>query len=135
VLRNVGSSPAFDIEVSDIEGPVLKQTQQREHLTTDHIPVLEEEKEQQAIHHRHMPGNVIDGQAVATFVQNASQTFSFKEDGGNHSLDYDLNFFVAYSTLEGRRIKTKCLIRFNLGVNGLRAQILPVSSWLGTETA
>jgi len=82
-----------------------------------------------------MPGNVSDCQAVTTFLQNASLTFSPKDESGNHLLDQDLTFLVAYSTLEGRRIKTRCLIRFNLGVNSLQAQIVPVSSWLGTESA
>jgi hypothetical protein len=134
VLKNVGSSPAFDIEVSDIEGPVLKQALHPERLTTDHILVLEEKKGQEAIHHRHMPGNVIDHQAVTAFVQTASQTFSPKDKSGNPSLDHKLNFFVEYSALDGRRFTTECVMSFNLGIDNLSARIVPESSWLGTET-
>jgi len=134
MLKNVGSSPAFDIEVSDIEGPLLKQVQHRERLVTDHILVLEEKNGLEATHHRRMPGNVIDHQAVTTFVQNAGQTFLPKDKSGNPSLDYKLNFFVEYSALDGRRFKTECLMSFNLGIDNLRARIVPESSWLGTET-
>ncbi len=133
-LKNVGSSPAFHIEVSDIEGPVLRQAQHRETLTTESILLLEEKEMQVAIHHRCMPGNVIDDQAAFKFVQNASRAFSPRDEDGNPTLDHELNFFVAYSTLDGRRIRTECLIRFNLGADRRRARIVPVSGWLGVET-
>ncbi len=132
LLQNVGSSPAFDVEVSDIEGPLLKQVQYRERLTTNRIFVLTEGKEPlEATHHRHMPGNVIDHQAVSAFVQNASRTFSRTDEGGNPSLDHKLKFFVKYSALDSRPFMVKCSICFNLGINSLHAKIEPDSSWLG----
>jgi hypothetical protein len=127
VLKNVGSSPAFDIEVSDIEGPLLKQVQYRESLTTDHIFVLAEGEELRATHHRRTPGGTIDDQAAFKFVQNASQAFSPKDESGNPCLDHKLKFFVKYSALDGRPFKVECLIWFNLGIDNLWAQIVPAS--------
>jgi hypothetical protein len=128
LLRNVGSSPAFDVEVSGIEGPFLQQVQYRERLTTDRIFVLTEGKGPlEAAHHRHVPGDVLDHQAALKFVQNASQTFPPQ---GDHKME----FFVGYSALDGRRFRTECLICFNLGFPNSRAEVVPASSWLGKET-
>lgn len=133
-LQNVGSSSAFDIQISEIEGPVLKPVQYKERLTTDHIFVLPERTEPlEVTHHRHASVNVINHQAAATFIQNAGPAFSAEDDDGNPNLTHDLNFFVEYSALDGRRFKTKCLMRFNLGIETLNATIMPSYSWLGVE--
>ena len=133
VLKNIGSSPAFDIEVSEIEGPLLKKPQEyRERLTTDHISVLEEKKDQEAIHHRRLPGTVIGQSALPTFLLTAGQTFPIKDNDGNPTLEHKLEFFLKYSTLDGRRIKADCLICFNLGIDSQQAKIVPVSSWVMT---
>jgi hypothetical protein len=133
LLQNIGSSPAFDVRVSDIEGPFLQQVQYRERLATNRIFVLAEKKELEAIHHRQTPGNVLDHQAAVKFVQNASLAFSPKDGHGN-SLDHKLKFFVEYSALDGaRRFQTECLICFSLGFPNPRALIVPASSWLGKE--
>ena len=133
-LQNVGSSPAFDIQISEIEGPILKQVQYRERLTTDHIFVLPERIEPlEVTHHRHASINVINHQAAATFIQNAGPAFSPEDYDDNQNLTHDLNFFVEYSALDGRRFRTKCLMRFSLGIDTLSATIVPSSSWLGAE--
>jgi hypothetical protein len=134
MIKNIGSSPAFDIEISNVEGPLLKQVQHRESLTTDHTFFLETGAKRIAVHHRLMPGNVIDHDAVAKFVQNAGQAFPLIGAMGAPTLEHLLKFRVEYSTLDGRQIRTECLLRFDLGANRLRADIIPVSSWLGTET-
>jgi hypothetical protein len=77
---------------------------------------------------------MIDHDAVAKFVLNAGQAFSPIGEMGAPSLEHPLNFRMGYSTLDGRQITTECMIRFNLGANRLRADIIPVSGWLGTET-
>jgi hypothetical protein len=133
LLQNVGASPAFDVRISDIEGPFLQQVRYPERLTTDDIRFLAEKKELEVTHHRQTPGNILDHQAAAKFVQNAGQAFSPKDDRGN-SLDHKLKFFVEYSALDGaRRFQTECLICFSLGFPNPRALIVPASSWLGKE--
>lgn len=124
LLQNVGSSPAFDIKVSDIVGPLLYKGH-RERLTTDPVPLLAEGKKPlEAIHRRYMPGSAIGDGAALKFVQNASETLP-PQDGQK------LSFFVEYSALDGTRFKTECLICFSLGLPNPRAQIVPCSSWLG----
>ncbi|MGO9239608.1 MAG: hypothetical protein ACLQBJ_02270 [Bryobacteraceae bacterium] len=133
LLQNLGSSPAFDVRVSDIEGPLLQQVQYRERLTTDRIFVLADKKELEATHHRQTPGNVLDHQAVVQFVQNAGQAFSPKDGCGN-TLEHKLKFFVDYSASDGGRgFQTECLICFSLGFPNPRARIAPASGWLGKE--
>lgn len=132
-LANIGSSPAFGIEVSEIEGPFLSQVGHEERLVTDRMFVLEEKQRQVASQYRRVPGNILCDQAAFKFVQNAGRAFSTKNEDGNPTLVHEAKFFVSYSTLDGRQIKTECAIRFNLGVDNLRAQVVPVSGWLGAE--
>lgn len=133
VLANIGSSPAFDIEVSDIEGPLLRQAESAERLVTDRTFVIEEKQKQVAPQCRRAPGNILRDQAAFKFIQNAARAFSPKDENGNPTLEHKLIFDVAYSTLDGRRIKTACAIRFNLAIDNLRAQVVPSASWLGEE--
>src|SRR5208282_6036184 len=129
---NIGSSPAFDVRVSDIEGPFLQQVQYRERLTTDLVcRLLLEKKTLVATHHRRVPGNDLDHQAAFTFLRNAGQALP-PTDGHGNPLDNRLRFFLEYSALDGaREFRTECLIHFNLGFPNPRAQIVPASSWLG----
>lgn len=115
VLANIGSSPAFDIDLSDIEGPFLKEVQYSERLITHRIFVLEEKHRQVACQYRRTPsGNILRDQAAFKFVQNAARAFSPKDEDDNPTLEHKLNFDVAYSTLDGRRIRTKCAIHLTL---------------------
>ncbi len=134
LVRNLGSSPAFDISISDIEGPLLpSEPPYRERLITEQIPVIADKGEAHAIHHRCLPNSQIDQQAVLGFVKTAGPRFPIEGAGGNRCLEHDLHFSVTYSRVNGTQIKTKCVIRFNLGVNVLVAHVAPVSSWLGEE--
>ena len=133
VLRNIGSSPAFDIELSPIEGPVLKQVRYAERLVTDRMSVLAEKQGQVASQCRCAPGNTLRDQAAFNFVQAAGPAFSQTDEEGNPTLVHEIKFFVSYSTLDGRQIRTECAIHFNLGVGNLRAQVVPASGWLGVE--
>jgi hypothetical protein len=134
VLRNLGSSPAFDIQISNIEGPLLPSVKYQELLTTERIYAIAEKSDPvRANHYRHAAVNVLSNQAALKFFQNAGQTFPLQDDDGN-VLNHKLNFFVEYSALDGkRRFRTECLICFNLGFPDPRAQIIPASDWLGKE--
>lgn len=129
LARNVGSSPAFDIEITEIEGPVIRSHDYRERLITDRIFVIGEKAKTPAIHHRLLPGTQIDLHAAASFMKGASMAFGATMDDPD-SLRPTLNFTVNYTALDGRRFATHCRVRFWLGLKAY-AEIVPVTSWLG----
>ena len=131
-IQNIGSSPAFDVDVTEIEG--LKRAEYTELLTKERIFVLAEKSApMHATHHRRVPGIPITPKAMLEFVKTVGESFPHKDAAGNPSLDHRLNFEITYKTLDGRRYTTACQIRFNLVVSSRRAHVIPVSSWLGKE--
>jgi len=128
LVRNVGSSPAFDIQITDIEGPVIRPQGYRERLVTDRIFVISEKSEVRAAHHRLMPGTQIEDCAAATFFNTASTFFGGSMEDPN-SLRPGLEFTVSYTALDGRKFVTPCRLRFWLGLKAY-AEIVPVVGWL-----
>lgn len=133
LLRNIGSSPAFDIELADIDGPLVPSCGYRERLVTDRIFVIAEKSETRGAHHRLIPATQIDHRAALDFIKTAAQSFPVTDDDPNLRRPA-LDFALCYSTLDGRRFSVPCQMRFWLGLNA-RAEIVPVSSWLGMEPA
>jgi hypothetical protein len=125
LVRNLGSSPAFDVDISEIEGPLVRAFGYHEHLVTQRIFVVAEQVEIRAVHHRIVPAAQIDHRAALDFVKTASQSFALI-DGDVSLLNSELEFSIGYSALDGRRFEVPCRIRFWLGVNA-RAEIAPVS--------
>jgi hypothetical protein len=132
LVRNIGSSPAFDIQITEIKGPIRQPYGYREHLATDRIFVIAEKSDALAEHHRLAPGSQIDQRAAATFIKAASTSFDASMDEPD-SLRPVLEFKVSYKALDGRQFETPCRILFWLGLNA-RADIAPVSSWLGQKS-
>ncbi len=131
VIRNVGSSPAFDIDISEIEGPFIPSVRYSERLITERVFVIGEGCEVRTAQHRCTPGNQFDRDATFTFLKGAGQSFAPKDEAGN-PLHHTLKFSLTYSTLDGRRFTTPSTIRFHLGL-GAFAKITPSASWLGTN--
>jgi hypothetical protein len=131
VIRNVGSSPAFDIDISEIEGPFVPSVQYSERLITDRIFVIGQGAEVRATQHRCTPGNQFDRDATSAFLKVAGQSFAPTDEAGN-PLRHTLKFLLTYSTLDGRRFTTPCTVCFHLGL-GAFARITPDASWLGTN--
>ncbi|HUO00390.1 MAG TPA: hypothetical protein VMU69_29690 [Bradyrhizobium sp.] len=129
LVHNVGSSPAFDIEITEIEGPEVRPHGYRERLVTDPISVVAEKSEVRAAHHRLLPGNQIDNRAVAAFMNSAGTSFGATNEDPD-SLRPSLEFQVSYAALDGRRFVTRCRVRFWLGLKA-NAEIVPAASWLG----
>jgi hypothetical protein len=132
VIRNVGSSPAFDINISEIEGPFIPSVGYSERLITERIFVIGEGCDVRPAQHRCTPGNQFDRDAAVTFLKVAGQSFMSTVDAGN-SLRHTLKFSLTYSTLESRQFTTPCTIRFHLGL-GAFAEIIPAASWLGANS-
>ncbi|MGB8887009.1 MAG: hypothetical protein WCC87_09825 [Candidatus Korobacteraceae bacterium] len=131
-IQNIGLSPAFDVDVAEIEG--LQTAEYTELLTTERIFLLPAKSNPvYATHHRRVPGIPITDKSMLGFVRTVGESFPRTDADGNPCLDHRLNLEVTYKTLDERRYTTACQIRFNLGVNSLRAHVVPVSSWLGTE--
>jgi len=127
LFRNLGSSPAFEVTVSGIEGPRLPSVGYPEYLTTERIDALAETPAR-ATHNRWAPRNnpvPLTNRAVLHFVQNAAAALPSKKD--------TLEFFLTYSALDKSRIETPCLIRFHVGLNGW-AEVVPVVNWLGKKS-
>ena len=133
LLQNVGSSAAFDIQITEIEGPVIRSHGYRETLVTDRIFVIAEKSEVRTVHHRLMPGNQIDERAAAAFMNSAGLSFGATNDDPD-SLRPVLEFKVSYAALDGRRFVTPCRVHFWLGLKAC-AEIVPVTSWLGESPA
>jgi hypothetical protein len=133
LVRNVGSSPAFDVDLSEIEGPVLQTQGYRERLVTDRIFVVGEQAEIRAVHHRIVPGTPIGHLAALGFVKAVAGSPAPMDKGGDPHRPL-LEFSLGYSALDGRRFEVPCRIQFWLGFNA-RAEIVPVSGWLGGESA
>ena len=133
LVRNVGSSPAFDVDISEIEGPLLQAQGYRERLVTDRIFVLAEQAEIRAAHHRIVPGTPISHVAALGFVKTAAGSPAAMDNGGDPHRP-SLEFSLGYSALDGRRFKVPCRIQFWLGLKA-RAEIVPVAGWLGGDSA
>jgi len=133
VIRNVGSSPAFDIDISEIEGPFIASVGYSERLITERIFVISEGNEVRAVQHRCTPGNQLDLDATFNFLQVAGNSMFASNEAGNPPR-HTLKFVLTYSTLDGGRFTTPCTIRFHLGL-GAFAKITPDASWLGTNDA
>lgn len=129
LVRNVGSSAAFDIQIAEIEGPMIRSHDYRERLITNRVFVLAEEDTVRAVHHRVMPGNQIDARAATTFMNGAGSSFRTVDDDPD-SLRPLLEFTVSYTALDGRRFVVPCQVRFWLGLKAC-AEIVPLASWLG----
>jgi hypothetical protein len=132
LIRNVGSSPAFDVDISEIEGPLLQAQGYRERFVTDRIFVIGEKAEIRAVHHRCIPATQIDHRAASGFVMSSGQSFA-PIDKDVDLLKPVLEFSIGYSALDGRRFSVPCRIQFWLGFNA-RADIVPVSGWLGGDS-
>src|SRR5579875_586544 len=134
LLVNLGTSPAFDVDISEISGPVLRTANYAERLVTDRTFAVGADPIY-VTHYQCMPGTTLTEHAVARFLLSAAeQGFSIHSGDGNAVLEHELNFAVSYSAADGRRFRTDCRIRFNLGLNVLRAWVEPVSTWLGTRS-
>jgi hypothetical protein len=133
LVQNVGSSPAFDIQITQIEGPVVRPHGYREHLVTNRIFAIAEKSEVRAVHHRLLPGNQIDDRAAFAFMNSAGLSFGATGDDPD-SLRPALEFKVSYAALDGRRFVTPCRVRFWLGLKAC-AEIVPAASWLGENPA
>jgi len=131
VIRNVGSSPAFDIDISEIEGPFIRSVRYSERLITERVSVMGEGCEVIATQHRCAPGNQFDRDAAFAFMKVAGQSFAPTDEAGI-LLRHTLKFSLAYSTLDGRRFTTPCTVLFHLGL-GAFARISPDASWLGAN--
>lgn len=101
VIRNVGSSPAFDIDISEIEGPLIPSVRYSERLITERVFVIGEGAEVVATQHRCAPGNQFDRDAAFNFMKVAGQSFAPANGGGN-PLRHTLKFSLTYLTLDGR---------------------------------
>jgi hypothetical protein len=130
VIRNVGSSPAFDIDISEIEGPLIPSVRYSERLIPERVFVIGEGCEVIAAQHRCTPGNQFDRDAAFAFMKIAGPSFAPTDEAGN-PLRHTLKFLLTYSTLDGGRFTTTCIVRFHLGL-GAFARIMPDASWLGT---
>jgi hypothetical protein len=133
VIRNVGSSPAFDIDISEIEGPLVPSVGYSERLITERIFVIGEGSAVHTVQHRCAPGNQFDRDAAFDFLKVAGQSFAPTDEAGS-PLRHMLKFALTYLTLEGTRFTTLCTIRFHLGL-GAFAKIDPEASWLGANSS
>ena len=131
VIRNVGSSPAFDSDISEIEGPFLPSVQYPERLITERIFVIGEGGQVRAGQHQCTPGNQFDRDTAFTFLKVAGQLPPPIDEAGS-PLRHTLKFILTYSALDDRRFMTPCTIRFHLGL-GAFAKITPDAGWLGTN--
>jgi len=131
LIRNVGSSPAFDVDISEIEGPFVPSARYSECLITERAFVVGEGCEVRAVQHRCAPGNQFDRDAASTFLRVAGQSFAPTDEDGS-PLRPALKFILAYSALDSRRFTTPCTIHFHLGL-GAFARIAPDASWLGAK--
>ncbi|MGH9342396.1 MAG: hypothetical protein ACRD19_01330, partial [Terriglobia bacterium] len=103
-VRNLGSSPAFDIKISKIEGPRLPSVGYPEALATERIHALAEKSEVRAVHYRCVPGTTFPNQ-VLPFLQEAARAFPLKDQHDNFIQYHDLTFWVSYLALDGRLYK------------------------------
>src|ERR1035441_8042062 len=109
VIQNVGSSPAFDIHISGIEGSFIPSVRCSERLITERILVIGDGSEVRAVQHRCMPGNQFDADATFAFLKVAGQSLPLTGEAGS-PLRHMLKFIRAYSTTDGRRFTTPCTI-------------------------
>lgn len=133
LLRNIGSSPAFDVDVAEIDGPLLPSCGYQERFVTDRVFAIAERAEVRAVHHRLIPATQIDHRAAFGFIKTAAESFRIAEDDDDSRRPV-LKFALCYSSLDGRRFSVPCRVRFWLGLNA-RAEVEPVSSWLGENSA
>jgi hypothetical protein len=132
LIRNLGSSPAFDIVVSDIEGPTLPSVGYAERLVTQRIFAIAEHGQERAIHHRMTPGGPLTIKPAYNFMKSAPEGLSPRNEEG-YIQERSLNFELAYSSGQERFV-VPCIIRFWLGLNA-RAWITPAVSWYHGERA
>jgi hypothetical protein len=133
VIRNLGSSPAFDITISDIEGPLLRSVGYSERLVTERVFALAEHGEARAVHHRITPGSQLSIKAASAFVRNSAGALSPRDEAGNF-YEPVLAFVLSYSGADSERFVTPCVIRFSLGLPAT-ARVAPAATWLPQDVS
>lgn len=126
LIRNLGSSPAFDITISDIEGPFLPSVGYSERLVTERVFALDADGEVHAVHQRITPGGPLSVKAASAFVKNSAGALW---GGVGNFTEPVLTFALSYSTQDGGQFTTPCVIRFSLG-QPPKARIAAATTWL-----
>jgi hypothetical protein len=124
-LENIGDSPAFDVEVSNLEVPGSR-------LLTETFPYLQPGSSM-VCNHKLEPGRGLSGVMgrAALFVEDAKTYFneqSMNESSRSANFRYEIPFSISYRTVDLRQFKQSYVfvVYFPL----LRAWVEPVGSLL-----
>ena len=135
-LRNIGDSPAFDIETGPIETPgELPHLGAASRLEMDRIPYLLAETSTQC-NHRLLPPRGVRGvlQGLTQFTEDAARFFSedatrFSKASGHRS---QIGFALYYRALDGRRFSQRYV--FMVDFTSLQASVEPIDSLLSSSS-